>query len=513
MIKITVNKADYEYDIYSLVQAFFPGEELYLDYQIPEDEIEDLPYQVKQRKKQINEGITPTHTLNVIYGKSQETIDLNFDDSNSVSLKRHIDVKDPLNRPETKNQLKHSIYEILSEYTGLELPWGTLTGIRPTKLALTRLSDGESEEEVRDFMRDIYLCSENKTDLSIEISNREIEILSGLHTLVSHKMGKSDSLKGYSIYIGIPFCPTTCLYCSFPSYSRASYTGKVQLYLEALKKEIHEVAVLMKDRILDTVYIGGGTPTALSHSELDELFQYLYQELPMEGVHEFNVEAGRPDSITREKLEVMKKHHVSRISINPQTMNQKTLKLIGRHHTIEQLRESFAMAREMGFDNINMDLILGLPGETKEDVLYTFKEVEKMAPDSMTVHSLAVKTHSRLREQWEEYKSYVFENSDEFMRYANETAEKLGMKPYYLYRQKQMVGNLENVGFSVPGKEGLYNILIMEEQQDIVALGAGTSSKKVFLDGSTGRCENVKDVDTYIERIDLMIERKRELFS
>ena len=362
-------------------------------------------------------------------------------------------------------------------------------------------------------MRDVYLCSENKTDLSIEISNREIEILSGLHTLVSHKMGKSDSLKGYSIYIGIPFCPTTCLYCSFPSYSRASYTGKVQLYLEALKKEIHEVAVLMKDRILDTVYIGGGTPTALSHSELDELFQYLYQELPMEGVHEFNVEAGRPDSITREKLEVMKKHHVSRISINPQTMNQKTLKLIGRHHTIEQLRESFAMAREMGFDNINMDLILGLPGETKEDVLYTFKEVEKMAPDSMTVHSLAVKTHSRLREQWEEYKSYVFENSDEFMRYANETAEKLGMKPYYLYRQKQMVGNLENVGFSVPGKEGLYNILIMEEQQDIVALGAGTSSKKVFLDGSTGRCENVKDVDTYIERIDLMIERKRELFS
>jgi oxygen-independent coproporphyrinogen-3 oxidase len=167
----------------------------------------------------------------------------------------------------------------------------------------------------------------------------------------------------------------------------------------------------------------------------------------------------------------------------------------------------------MGFDNINMDLILGLPGETKEDVLYTFNEVEKMAPDSMTVHSLAVKTHSRLREQWEEYKSYVFENSDEFMRYANETAMRLGMKPYYLYRQKQMVGNLENVGFSVPGKEGLYNILIMEEQQDIVALGAGTSSKKVYLDGSTGRCENVKDVDTYIDRIDMMIDRKKELFG
>jgi oxygen-independent coproporphyrinogen-3 oxidase len=233
----------------------------------------------------------------------------------------------------------------------------------------------------------------------------------------------------------------------------------------------------------------------------------------MDSIAEFNVEAGRPDSITREKLEVMKKYKVSRISINPQTMNEKTLKLIGRHHSVESVRESFALAREMGFSNINMDLILGLPGETKEDVLYTFSEVEKMAPDSVTVHSLAVKTHSRLREQWEEYKGYVMENSSYLMQAANETAERLGLKPYYLYRQKQMVGNLENVGFAKPGLEGLYNILIMEEQQDIVALGAGTASKKVHMDGTTSRCENVKDVDTYIDRIDEMIERKRKLFS
>jgi oxygen-independent coproporphyrinogen-3 oxidase len=375
------------------------------------------------------------------------------------------------------------------------------------------LSEGQTDEDVRSFMKETYLASQEKIDLSCEIASREITLLSKLKTLVSAKRGIRDAHLGYSIYIGIPFCPTTCLYCSFPSYARASYTGKVQKYLDALKKEIREVSEIMKDRVLNTVYIGGGTPTALSAEELEELFSYLYEVLPMDSIAEFNVEAGRPDSITREKLEVMKKYKVSRISINPQTMNEKTLKLIGRHHSVESVRESFALAREMGFSNINMDLILGLPGETKKDVLYTFSEVEKMAPDSVTVHSLAVKTHSRLREQWEEYKGYVMENSSYLMQAANETAERLGLKPYYLYRQKQMVGNLENVGFAKPGLEGLYNILIMEEQQDIVALGAGTASKKVHMDGTTSRCENVKDVDTYIDRIDEMIERKRKLFS
>ena len=511
MIKITLNEADYEYDIYSLVQAFFPGEDLYLDYQIEEKNVEDLPYQVKKRIKLQKDNISPSHTLDVKYGDS--TIDLKFVDEKGECIEEKLSGIDFSDRPETKNSLKKSIYGILSKYSNRLLPWGTLTGIRPTKIALSMLSEGESAEEVRDRMKDAYLASDEKIDLSLEIAGREIDLLSNLKTLVNVKRGVRDAHLGYSIYIGIPFCPTTCLYCSFPSYARASYDGKVDRYLEALKKEIREVSILMKDRHLDTLYIGGGTPTALSDVELEELFSYIEKELPMDRVSEFNVEAGRPDSITREKLEVMKRHNVTRISINPQTMNEKTLKLIGRHHSVESVRESFKLAREMGFSNINMDLIIGLPGETKEDVLYTFSEVEKMAPDSMTVHSLAVKTHSRLRKQWEEYKGYLFENSDELMGYANQTAKRLGLLPYYLYRQKQMVGNLENVGFAKPGKEGLYNILIMEEQQDIVALGAGTASKKVHMDGTTSRCENVKDVDTYIERIDEMIQRKKELFS
>lgn len=511
MIKITINRADYEYDIYSLVQAFFPGEELYLDYQIPEEYEDELPYQVKQRRKIQNDAKKAEYVLEVEFAEKQ--ISLSFSDIQNDKVYRDSCPYDASDRPGTKNYLKKSIYKILSDCRDIKLPWGTLTGIRPTKIALSMLSEGRTEGEVRSHMRENYLASEEKIDLSVRIASREITLLSDLKTLVSAKRGIRDAHLGYSIYIGIPFCPTTCLYCSFPSYARASYTGKVQKYLEALKKEITEVSEIMKDRKLDTVYIGGGTPTALSADELEDLFSHIYKCLPMDGVSEFNVEAGRPDSITCEKLEVMKKYNVSRISINPQTMNEKTLKLIGRHHSVESVRESFALAREMGFSNINMDLILGLPGETKEDVLHTFSEVKKMAPDSMTVHSLAVKTHSRLREQWEEYKDYVMENSTYLMQMADETALSLGLKPYYLYRQKQMVGNLENVGFAKPGLEGLYNILIMEEQQDIVALGAGTASKKVYQDGTTSRCENVKDVDTYIDRIDEMIERKRKLFS
>ena len=214
--------------------------------------------------------------------------------------------------------------------------------------------------------------------------------------------------------------------------------------------------------------------------------------------------------ITRDKLEVLKAHGVDRISINPQTMKQETLKLIGRHHTVESIYDAYQMAREVGFETINMDMILGLPGESLEDVEHSLKEVAKLEPDNLTVHSLAIKHSSRLNIEWDKYRNYVMENSDSHMHAAYEVAKELGMKPYYLYRQKNMAGNLENVGFSVPGHEGLYNVLIMEEKQTIMALGAGSACKYVTDGGKTvTRSENVKDVTNYIERIDEMIERKR----
>ena len=225
------------------------------------------------------------------------------------------------------------------------------------------------------------------------------------------------------------------------------------------------------------------------------------------------MEAGRADSITAEKLKVLKEYGVTRISVNPQTMKQETLDLIGRRHTVEQVKEAFALAREAGFTNINMDLILGLPGETAEDVGNTMREVKKLKPDSLTVHSLAIKRASKLSQWIEENGITALNNTDETMQITMDGAREMGMVPYYLYRQKNMSGNFENVGYAEEGKFGIYNILIMEEKQTIVALGAGSITKRVFPDGRIERCDNVKDVALYIEKIEEMIERKRKLFE
>lgn len=239
----------------------------------------------------------------------------------------------------------------------------------------------------------------------------------------------------------------------------------------------------------------------------------LQNTLDWSQVREFTVEAGRADSITAEKLRVMKRYGVTRISVNPQTMKQETLDLIGRRHTVAQTVEAFRLAREEGFDNINMDLILGLPGETKEDVEETIRRVQELGPDSLTVHSLAIKRASRLSQWILEHGISTLHNTDKTMAIAAQGAKQMGMEPYYLYRQKNMSGNFENVGYAKPEKAGIYNILIMEEVQTIMALGAGTISKRVYGDGRIERCDNVKDVGQYIERIDEMIQRKQRLFS
>jgi oxygen-independent coproporphyrinogen-3 oxidase len=283
--------------------------------------------------------------------------------------------------------------------------------------------------------------------------------------------------------------------------------------LAALFKEIDFVSEFYKDKILDTVYIGGGTPTTLEPDELESLLGRVREKLDFSQVKEFTVEAGRADSITRKKLEVLKKYGVTRISVNPQTMKDETLKLIGRRHTVEQVRTAFNLAREVGFDNINMDIILGLPSELESDVQYTIDEIIKLNPDSLTVHSLAIKRASRLSQWIEENGISTLKNTDTTMKIAQTGAVRLDMKPYYLYRQKNMSGNFENVGYARDDKYGIYNILIMEECQSIVALGAGSITKRVFPDGRIERCDNVKDVALYIERIDEMIERKRQLLA
>ena len=376
---------------------------------------------------------------------------------------------------------------------------------------MTMLREEETEDKVRDRLYDEYRVSEEKMDLGIRIARLEDSILDPFRYKTA--ADKTTTEGGYSLYIGIPFCPSTCLYCSFTSFPIAVWQKKVADYLAALKREMEAAVRIMKGKGPDTIYIGGGTPTSLSADELQILLDNVREIIPMDGVKEFTVEAGRPDSITKDKLKVMKQMGVGRISVNPQTMKEETLRLIGRHHSVDDVRRAFSEAREAGFDNINMDTILGLPGETLDDVKKTFEEIEKMAPDSLTVHSLALKRASRMKRWVEEHGAIRGMDYESAMGYAAKAAGALGMRPYYLYRQKNMAGNLENTGYATEGKYGLYNILIMEEVQSIVALGVGTVSKRVWPSGRIERCENVKDVTMYLDKIDEMIARKEALFT
>lgn len=495
MITVLLDKAEFEYDIHSLVKAFYPKEEVYVSTKDKEKKEEPVHYHMDVQ-------FAPEE---IIF--SWKRVEASEDNANQTGITKRVAVDDT-NRKETKNSLKRTLYRLLSEYTGVELPWGNLTGIRPTKIPMALLEEGKSEEEIARYMKETYFTSDEKIKLSIEIAERELELL--------HKL---DYEEGYSLYIGIPFCPTTCLYCSFTSYSLAAWKNRMDEYLDALEKELDYTAVKFAHKKLNSIYIGGGTPTTLNPKQLDRLIRKIKCSFDLSDLVEFTVEAGRPDSITREKLMVLRNHDISRISINPQTMKQETLDLIGRHHTVQQTIDSFYLARELGFDNINMDLIVGLPGESLSDVADTMEVIRKLAPDNLTVHSLAIKRAARLNIQRERYQDFEIVNTADHIALTSKVAEEMGLSPYYLYRQKNMAGNFENVGYAAPGKAGVYNVLIMEEKQSIVACGAGASTKRVWVqpnpDGThrIERAENVKDVAQYIARIDEMIERKSRLFT
>ena len=492
-IGILFLEREFEHDVYELIRAFYPESSLSSFY--AEDEVAecDLFFRVEEKDgncliRYENNEKKGVITAEFTEGQSSDALISCDDREGAHSI-----------RKERKDQLKIALYHLLVKLTGKTLPWGNLTGIRPAKLAMGLIESGMKNTEVAREMRERYLVSPQKTALAITIANREREILKDI-----------DYENGYSLYVGIPFCPSICLYCSFSSYPLKQWKDKVDLYVEALCKEIREVSQMMKGRKLDTIYIGGGTPTTLEPYQLQKLLDALRESFGYEGLAEFTIEAGRPDSITRDKLMILRNYPVTRISVNPQTMNQETLDIIGRRHTVDETKAAFALARECGFDNINMDLIVGLPGEDRSMVENTLKEVKALAPDSMTVHSLAVKRAARLNMFKDRYQEMTFENNQEIMDMTMRAAYEMEMGPYYLYRQKNMKGNFENVGYAKVDKAGIYNILIMEEKQPIIALGAGGSSKLVFDHGKRiERVENVKDVTSYIARIDEMIERKR----
>ncbi|HKM35630.1 MAG TPA: coproporphyrinogen dehydrogenase HemZ [Lachnospiraceae bacterium] len=482
MFVVKINEAKYEYDIHSLVKAFYP-----------EDNVKVLTPDTGEEKVR---ELEPDTKMEVTFRK--EDIKIRFPEGSPFCLT----FQDLDGARSAKDTFKRFLYTTLCTYTGKVLPWGNLTGIRPTKIAMGLLEEGCSELQTEAYMQEEHFVSKEKASLSVEIAKREKELLSNLH-----------DENGYSLYIGIPFCPTTCLYCSFTSNPICKFQNRVEEYINSLIKEMIFVSEAFSDKVLDSVYIGGGTPTTLDADQLDKLLTALQELFDFSTVQEFTVEAGRADSITKDKLEVLKKHNVGRISINPQTMNAETLKVIGRQATPLQVKEAFKLARETADFNINMDIILGLPGEGEQDVIETMEEIIKLKPDSLTVHSLAIKRASKLAEWIKEHGLATIHNTDVTMDIASKGAVAMEMHPYYLYRQKNMSGNFENVGYATEGNYGRYNILIMEEKQTIMALGAGSITKVVFPDGRIERTDNVKDVSLYIEKIDEMIARKQSMLE
>lgn len=382
------------------------------------------------------------------------------------------------------DNVKKCYYLLASQLYKKTLPWGHMTGIRPAKIAL-------SYADEKDYMNDFCL-SEEKASLAFEVAKNSVNI--------ENNINKDD----ISIYIGIPFCPTRCLYCSFVSLPMDKQKKYVEPYVEALCKEIEYTGRILKGKNINTVYIGGGTPTSLSAEQLDKILSAVNKNFYIKD--EFTVEAGRPDTITIQKLSVLKSAGVTRISINPQTMNDKILENIGRKHTEKMFLESYEEAVKVGFDNINTDVIAGLPEETSDMFLSSLEKITALKPASVTIHAMCIKRSSQLKTKINTLKTY----SPEIM--VNEGYKLLkehGLRPYYMYRQKDTLSNLENTGYSKPGFECIYNIFMMEDIGTVVGIGAGSVSK-IVSGNRIERVFNLKDAYEYVKSFEKIIQRKDE---
>ncbi|MBF4693738.1 coproporphyrinogen dehydrogenase HemZ [Fusibacter ferrireducens] len=402
-----------------------------------------------------------------------------------------------------KRKMKRALYELMVKYYEPMSKWGILVGIRPVKIVHELMDQGLSVSEIRKQLSEMYLISEEKINLLLEIAQRERPYLFPI---------ESDKI---SIYICIPFCPTRCLYCSFPSNSLEKKAKLVPIYLEKLLEEIKFTFDLIhkKGQVIDCIYIGGGTPTSLDAVQMERLLQTICEATDLSLVKEFTVEAGRPDTIDAIKLKVLKKYGVDRICINPQTMNDKTLNLIGRNHKVSDIQEVMQLAKRIGFRSINMDLIMGLPEEDVALASATIDETLKLDPENITIHTLAVKRASRLHESIEAYELSHDHTVATMMHMSDLSLRANGYAPYYMYRQKKMIGHLENVGYAKIGYESLYNMRIMEERHTIVALGAGAVSKICFPEENRfERVANFKGVEDYITRFDEVLAKKHQAY-
>lgn len=408
-----------------------------------------------------------------------------------------------------KRAVSHVLLKNLEKMTNIYQKWGILTGVRPTKLYHNFRRNGLSKEEIRNKLVTEFRLSNEKVDLMEKIVERQLVTIPDLDTIGNE----------VSIYIGIPFCPTKCAYCTFPAYAIQSNRkkGRVATFLDGLHIEIERMGQWLTENNMKitSVYWGGGTPTSIEAEEMDALYETMYRSFPNpETIREITVEAGRPDTITEEKLAVLRKWGIDRISVNPQSYTDETLKAIGRHHTVQETIDKFWLARKEGMNNINMDLIIGLPNEGMEEFEHSIEETAKMQPESLTVHTLSFKRASEMTHNRDRYKVADRQTAEKMMNRAKEWTAENNYVPYYLYRQKNIVGNLENIGYSKPGEESIYNIAIMEEVQTIIGLGCGASSK--FVHADTGKIEqyhNPKEPAAYIMTYEDSINKKIELLN
>lgn len=396
--------------------------------------------------------------------------------------------------------IKKTIFYCLIGISGQKLPWGILTGIRPIKIIHELVDKSIEQKEIIRLLTTEYKLNIEKAKLATDICLRQREHI--------YPLDKNR----YSLYISIPFCPTRCFYCSFPALTLKGNLGYIEEYVDKLIFEIKAIRRIMGHKKINTVYIGGGTPTAIPPKELEKIIQEVYLSFGKENIKEFTVEAGRPDTITDEYLKVLDNNGIRRISINPQTMNDNTLKIIGRHHKAKDIIEVYWQARNYSFEVINMDLIVGLPGEGIDDIKYTLGEIKKLDPENLTIHTLSIKRGSNFFNALEKY---PIKGQDTIEQMLNETmnyADEMGLKPYYLYRQKQILGNFENVGYAKPRKECIYNIAMMEEKETILGAGMGAVSKVFFPDENRlERIPNFKDLKEYLERVEELINKKERI--
>ena len=509
IIKIDLNDERFRTQVYEMVKEFFNPKEIVVSV--------DGVFREEYISEKIQEILRLTIAIEETSFYFQEDVrdfifSINIKDKNDQELagivQRGSDIpmlltnKDENGIVKARYVIKILLYKMFCSVTGLQLPWGCMTGVRPVSFINRLLKNGAKRGEIQKELRNNLFVTPEKETLALLVSDNQQAIITD-----------TDSAS-ISLYLNIPFCPTRCLYCAFTANPVSKYEKLIDHYINTMINEMEVCEEVLKNSFfkIRSIYMGGGTPTSINAKQLDRILETMdrlwIKTENRDVLQEYSVEAGRPDSITEEKLDVLKKWGVRRISRNPQTLNEETLRLIGRQHTTEEFMQAYELARSKGFDNINVDLIAGLPGEDFSKFKYTLDKILELSPENITIHTLSVKRASDLKLRKEEYILSDGFDVASMVNYASERLTGAGMQPYYMYRQKNMLGNLENVSYTKPGYESYYNVHIMEEDQHIIAFGSGGSSKAVFK-GRIEKSFNTKSVEEYIGKKEEVIDRKK----